>query len=70
MLRLSSAERKDVSSKIMDLGNLTFGAITLGQAFSQNSFNFLVGIIGFFMWIMIYGIALLVRKGGKIWTIK
>ncbi|MBI5356577.1 hypothetical protein HZB78_03105 [Candidatus Collierbacteria bacterium] len=63
--RLTVDQRGRVSEKLMELGNLIFGGLILGQALSNNPFDFWMASIGGAGILMLYFIALRIMKGGE-----
>ena len=52
--KISASFRKLLSEKIMDLGNLTIGALVLGQFVSGHEFSLSLFIIGFALMMVCY----------------
>jgi hypothetical protein len=62
--RLSNKTRQQVAEKLMDLGNITAGALLFGQAFSGFPFDFRIAIVGLLTLSSLYAFALYLMKGG------
>lgn len=58
-------ERKTLAEKLMDLGNITLGALALTQAFAGKSFNLSLALAGGMLWLLLYSIALWLMTKGK-----
>ena len=46
-----------LADKLMDAGNLTFGALIVGQLIRGGPFNWWLAVLGAFAWIGLYGAA-------------
>lgn len=63
--RLTVDQRGRIAEKVMELGNLAFGGLILGQALSGRPFNFRLAAAGVVGMGVAYLIALRFMKGGE-----
>ena len=62
---LTVDQRGRVAEKIMELGNLVFAGLILGQVLSADQFDFRLAMIGVGGAISTYFVSLLIMKGGE-----
>lgn len=63
--RLAVDQRGQIAEKVMELGNLAFGGLILGQALASRPFNFKLASIGVTGAIASYIAAIRLMKGGR-----
>jgi len=61
-IRISKDYRKLLADKIMDLGNLILGGLTLGQFISGNKFSLELFLTGFILMIICYAVSFLLSN--------
>lgn len=61
---LSVDQRGRIGEKLMDLGNLIFGGLILGQILSYNPFDLRIASIGGVGMLMLYFMAMRIMRGG------
>jgi hypothetical protein len=62
---LTIDQRGRIGEKLMELGNLIFGGLILGQILSNNPFDFRIASIGGAGMLMLYFTAMRIMKGGN-----
>lgn len=58
-------QKVKVADKIMELGNLIFIGLVVSQVFSGQKFNPVIAVLGFFIIIIAYAVAIWLLKGGR-----
>lgn len=54
-----------LSDKLMDAGNITFGALIVGQLISDRPFNWILAVAGAVVWVILYAGAYTVVQWGR-----
>lgn len=62
--RLTIDQRGRIAEKVMELGNLAFGGLILGQALAGRPFDFWLALIGVAGAVSSYIAAIRLMKGG------
>lgn len=63
--RLTVDQRGRIAEKVMELGNLAFAGLILGQALAGRPFDFRLALLGFIVMIIAYLVAVRFMKGGE-----
>lgn len=58
--------RRDLTNSLFALANISAGSFIFGQALSQNSFSWLVAVVGLIVTISLYLLALMVMQKGDV----
>jgi len=61
-LKLNTKSKDNLSEKVMDLGNIAFGSLYFSQLTSVNNFNIAIALLGIFVLIFSYLIAIMLLK--------
>lgn len=61
----SSAFRKLFAEKLMDLGNLSIGALVLGQFVTDRAFSNTLFVSGFVTMLILYTLSYIIGRGGR-----
>ena len=61
---ITKTRRWEVGKGLIALGNIAPTALLFKQAFSGESFNFWIAVLGLLLLAWLYSVALLVMKGG------
>lgn len=62
--RFTVDQRGRIAEKLMELGNLIFVGLILGQALADNPFDFRMASVGGVGMLMLYFVAIRIMKGG------
>jgi hypothetical protein len=65
MLRLSHRRRAILAEKFGDLANLAVAALVFGQALSQETFAWSIGVTGAAIWVLFMGCTFFLAGGDR-----